>query len=58
MKQQDLATLCGLIEAGRLKPIIDRRYELRDTPAALTYVGHMHARAKVVIDILLGNGPA
>lgn len=58
MKQQDLATLCGLIEAGQLKPIIDRRYELRDAPAALTYLGHMHARAKVVIDMLPGNGPA
>jgi NADPH:quinone reductase-like Zn-dependent oxidoreductase len=57
MKQQELVTLCALIESGHLKPIIDRRYELRDLPAALNYLGNRHARAKVVIDILPSNRP-
>jgi len=38
-----------LLEAGRLCPIIDRRYPLRELPEALGYLAEGHARGKVVI---------
>ena len=49
MSADDLTTLCGLIEAGKLTPMIDRRYPLAETAAALAYVEEGHARAKVVL---------
>ena len=45
----DLTTLCGLIEAGKMNPVIDRRYPLTETAAAIAYVEEGHVRAKVVI---------
>jgi NADPH:quinone reductase-like Zn-dependent oxidoreductase len=45
----DLAFLGGLLEAGTIKPVIDRRYELSQVPDALRYLGEGHARGKVVI---------
>src|SRR5450755_1998877 len=49
IKRDDLTTLCGLINAGKLTPEIDRRYPLDETAAALAYAEEGHARAKVVI---------
>ena len=40
-----------LIQAGRVKPVIDRSYRLADTATALDYIGQGHARANVVIKI-------
>jgi NADPH:quinone reductase-like Zn-dependent oxidoreductase len=48
-KREDLEYLKGLLEAGRIMPLIDRRYELSEVPEALRYVGEGHARGKVVI---------
>lgn len=48
---EDLALLKGLVESGKLKPVIDRTYELREVPEALGYVGEGHVRGKVVITI-------
>jgi NADPH:quinone reductase-like Zn-dependent oxidoreductase len=45
----DLVLLKGLIEAGTMRPVIDRTYPLSETPEALGYVGEGHARGKVVI---------
>lgn len=50
--RDDLTTLCGLIEAGKLSPSIDRRYPLGETASAIAYVEEGHARAKVVITCL------
>lgn len=47
----DLATLRGLIEAGKVKPVIDRRYPLGRTAEALAYLETGHARGKVVVDV-------
>jgi NADPH:quinone reductase-like Zn-dependent oxidoreductase len=46
---EDLTYLAGLLEAGTLKSVIDRRYELSEAPVALAYLGEGHAKAKVVI---------
>ena len=51
MNRDDLMTLCGLIEAGKVTPVIDRRYPLTETADAIAYVEEGHARAKVVITV-------
>jgi NADPH:quinone reductase-like Zn-dependent oxidoreductase len=47
----DLATLKELIEAGKIRPVIDRTYSLSETPEALRYLEEGHARGKVVITV-------
>ena len=46
---QDLAFLAGLLEEGKIKPIIDRSFPLSETAEAVRYVEEKHARGKVVI---------
>jgi NADPH:quinone reductase-like Zn-dependent oxidoreductase len=53
VKVKDLMALKGLIEAGKVTPVIDRRYPLSEAPAAIRYLEEGHARGKVV---LLGPG--
>jgi NADPH:quinone reductase-like Zn-dependent oxidoreductase len=48
---EDLVTLTGLIEAGKVTPVIDRTYPLRETARALGHVGEGHARGKVAITV-------
>ena len=45
----DLELLSGLIEAGKVRPRIDRRYPFADIPAAIAYLEQGHAKAKVVV---------
>ena len=47
----DVDTVKALIAAGKLKPVIDRRYPLSEIVDALRYVDEGHARGKVVITI-------
>ena len=47
----DLAVLRELLEAGKVTPVIDRRYELSDCAAAFRYLGEGHARGKIVITV-------
>jgi len=49
--QKDLAFLKELLEAGKVTPVIDRRYSLCETADALRYLGKGHARGKVVIAV-------
>ena len=49
--QSDLEHLKALLEAGNIKPVIDRRYLLRETPQALRYLEAGHARGKVIITL-------
>jgi NADPH:quinone reductase-like Zn-dependent oxidoreductase len=51
LKQPDLAFLKELLEAGKIVPVIDRKYSLSDTPQAIRYVEEGHARGKVVINV-------
>ncbi|MCB1800562.1 MAG: NAD(P)-dependent alcohol dehydrogenase [Gammaproteobacteria bacterium] len=47
--QQDLRFLKDLLESGKLKPVIDRRYPLSEVPQAIRYLEQGHASGKVVI---------
>ena len=47
--QKDLVYIKGLLEAGKIRPVMDRRYPLSEVPEALRYLGEGHARGKVVI---------
>ena len=48
---RDLELLSELIEAGKLRPQIDRRYRFADIPAAIAYLEQGRARAKVVVEM-------
>jgi NADPH:quinone reductase-like Zn-dependent oxidoreductase len=50
-KAQDLVVLKGLIEAGKIAPVIGARYPLSDVPAAIRELGTGHGRGKVVITV-------
>jgi NADPH:quinone reductase-like Zn-dependent oxidoreductase len=47
----DLVVLTGLIEAGKVTPVIDRVYPLNRIPEAIGHVGEGHARGTVVITV-------
>ena len=47
----DLQALRELIEAGRIKPVIDRTYPLSQAADAIRYLETGHARGKVVISV-------
>ncbi|MBA7603232.1 alcohol dehydrogenase [subsurface metagenome] len=48
---KDLAFMKELFEAGKVVPVIDRRYPLSEVPEALRYFGKGHAKGKVVITL-------
>jgi NADPH:quinone reductase-like Zn-dependent oxidoreductase len=47
--QHDLEFLAKLLEDGRIKPVIDRRYPLDRTAEAMSYISEGHSPGKVVI---------
>jgi NADPH:quinone reductase-like Zn-dependent oxidoreductase len=49
--QKDMMQLADLMQAGRVTPVIDRRYKLNEVPAAIRYLEQGHARGKVVITV-------
>lgn len=51
VSKQDLITLADLIQAGKLRPVIDRRYKLSEALEALRYLNEGHARGKIVITV-------
>jgi NADPH:quinone reductase-like Zn-dependent oxidoreductase len=48
---KDLELLSRLIEGGKVRPQIDRRYRFTELPAAIAYLEQGHARAKVVAEM-------
>jgi NADPH:quinone reductase-like Zn-dependent oxidoreductase len=46
---KDLEFLSELIEAGKVRPEIDRRYPFGEIPTAIAYLEQGHARGKVVV---------
>jgi NADPH:quinone reductase-like Zn-dependent oxidoreductase len=51
LRKDDLALLGDLMQAGKLKPVIDRRYRLSEVPAAIRYSEEGHARGKIVVGL-------
>ena len=49
--RRDLEILKGLIEAGKVTPIVDGNHRLSSTPAAIAHVGEGHSRGTVVITV-------
>jgi NADPH:quinone reductase-like Zn-dependent oxidoreductase len=51
LTKADLVFVKDLLEAGKIAPVIDRRYSLSEVPEALRYLEEGHARGKVVITV-------
>jgi NADPH:quinone reductase-like Zn-dependent oxidoreductase len=49
---KDLELLSTLIEAGKVRPQIDRRYPFAEIPAAIAYLEQGRARGKVVVGMV------
>ena len=49
--QKDLVFVKELVEAGKIVPVIDRRYPLSETAEALRYYGEGHSQGKTVITV-------
>jgi len=50
-RRQDLEELRRLLEAGTIRPVVDRTFPLEEVPAAIRYLRDGQARGKVVITI-------
>ena len=48
---KDLELLSQMIEAGKVRPQIDRYYPFAEIPAAIAYLEQGHARGKVVAEV-------
>jgi NADPH:quinone reductase-like Zn-dependent oxidoreductase len=57
INQEDLAFIKELLASGKVKPVIDRRYRLRQTAEALRYMGEGHAQGKIVITMEHASKP-
>jgi NADPH:quinone reductase-like Zn-dependent oxidoreductase len=51
LNRPDLETLGELVESGRMKPVIDRRYDVSRVAQALSYLDEGHSMGKVAITI-------
>jgi len=49
--KKDLTILGDLMQAGKVTPVIDRRYKFSEVPDAIRYLEEGHARGKVVITL-------
>lgn len=49
--KEDLTLIGERIATGKVTPVIDRRYTLRDVPEAIRYLSTRHARGKLVITL-------
>jgi 2-desacetyl-2-hydroxyethyl bacteriochlorophyllide A dehydrogenase len=47
----DLVALKGLIEDGKVTPVVDRTFPLEATAEALSYVGQRHTQGKTVVTV-------
>lgn len=51
LNNEDLVILGDLMQAGKVTPVIDRRYELSEVEAAIRYSEEGRARGKIIIDL-------
>ena len=50
--KKDLLVIKELLESGKMKPVIDKRYPLSETAEAIRYLETSRARGKVVINVV------
>jgi NADPH:quinone reductase-like Zn-dependent oxidoreductase len=55
LNKKDLTTLGDLMQAGKIKPVIDRTYPLSQIAEAIRYLEQGHARGKVIITMAEDN---
>ena len=55
LTHEDLVILKDLLEAGKIVPVIDRRYPLSEVAEALRYLEKGHAQGKVIITVEPGS---
>jgi NADPH:quinone reductase-like Zn-dependent oxidoreductase len=48
---EDLKTFAELMSSGKVTPVIDRRYPLEETAAAMRHLETGHASGKVVVTV-------
>ena len=51
LNAKDLALLAGLMQEGKVVPVIDRTYPLAEVPEAIRYLETSRARGKVIISM-------
>ena len=51
IRNADLNFIAGLIETGKLTPVVDRTYPLAEAAEAVRYLETGHARGKVVVTV-------
>lgn len=51
VRKRDLIDLKEMIESGKITPVIERTFALRETAEAMGHVGEGHARGKLVITV-------
>jgi NADPH:quinone reductase-like Zn-dependent oxidoreductase len=49
--QNDLVVMKELLEAGKVRPVIDKKYKLDEVPEAFKYFDEGHAQGKIVITV-------
>jgi NADPH:quinone reductase-like Zn-dependent oxidoreductase len=53
--KEDLTIMRDLMATGKVTPVIEKRYSLREVPEAIRYLREGHARGKVVITLEYNN---
>jgi NADPH:quinone reductase-like Zn-dependent oxidoreductase len=51
LNKEDLAYIADLMQSGKVVPVIDKRYKLRDSALAIRYLERGHARGKVIVTL-------
>jgi len=51
LNRPDMHVLRELLESGKVKPVVERRYELSEVADALRYMGEGHAQGKLVVNV-------
>lgn len=50
-KAEDIGVVNDLTGTGAVTPVVDRTYPLNEVAEAMDYLGHGHAKGKIVIAI-------